>query len=402
MPGLTSGRNVWEFFDGSDERTMHARYQLFYHRAYGETLPADGSFLLCRHGTYGDRVNASVIWPGDLDATFAKNGDPATGYVSVGGLPASIAAGLSLGSSGFPFFGADTGGYLHQPPDKELLTRWFEQTALSTVMQVYADTPPWVADATNGYDAEMLGWYRTYARLHMRLFPYVWTYAQNLAKDGRPIARALGLAHPELGAHPSDTYLFGDALLVAPVIERGATSRSVLLPAGAWIDWWTGAVLDGGATITAQAPLGTLPLFLQAGSIVPMLRPTISTMRATTQPATIDSYGTTPGVLWARVAPGAASTFTLFDGAALGQALAGGTVTLTTHDGSELQSGVMFEVVARGSKPATVTDDGAALADQGTTAALEAATSGWAFTTDTGGTVWVKTPAGTHQVVISP
>jgi len=406
VPGLTSGRNVWQFADGSDERTMHSRYQLFYHRLYAETLPAEGSLLLCRHGTYGDQVNVSVMWPGDLDASFAQLGDPATSgtsaYVSVGGLPASLTAGLSLGPSGFPFFGADTGGYLHQPPDKELLTRWFEQTALSTVMQVYADTPPWVADPGNGYDAEMLGWYRTYARLHLRLFPYEWTYAQNLAVDGRPIARPLGLAHPELGVHPSDTYLFGDSLLVAPVLVRGATTRSVLLPAGRWIDWWTGAIVDGGATVAAAAPLGTLPLYLQEGGIVPMLRPTISTLRPTTQPATIDSYATTPGVLWARVAPGAPSAFTLFDGASLTQQRGAGQVTLTASDGSEFAHGVMFEVVAMGTRPGAVTDGGAALVDQGSLAALEAAASGWAFTADTGGTVWVKTGPGRHQVAIGP
>ena len=327
VPGLTNARNVWQFADGSDERTMHSRFQLFYHRVYAETLPPEGSFLLCRHATIGDQTNLSVVWPGDLDATFAESGAEASGYVSVGGFPASLAAGLSLGPSGFPFYGADTGGYLHQPPDKELLTRWFEQTALSTVMQVYADTPPWVADATTGYDAEMLGWYRTYTRLHLRLFPYEWTYAQNLAVDGRPLARPLGLAHPELGAHPSDTYLFGDHLLVAPVLARGATSRQVLLPAGRWIDWWTGAVVDGGATVTAEAPLGTLPLYLAEGGIVPMLRPTIDAMRPTTQPAMVDSYATTPGVLWARVAPGPPSAFTVFDGSVVAQEAAGGGLT---------------------------------------------------------------------------
>jgi alpha-D-xyloside xylohydrolase len=402
VPGLTGARNVWEFADGSDERTMHSRYQLFYHKVYGETLPPEGSFLLCRHATFGDQANLSVIWPGDLDATFAQNGDQASTYVSVGGLPASVSAGLSLGPSGFPFFGADTGGYLHQPPNKELLTRWFEQTALSTVMQVYADTPPWVADASNGYDAEMLGWYRTYARLHLRLFPYEWTYARNLATDGRPIARPLGLAHPELGVHPSDTYLFGDSLLVAPVLAAGVTSRPVILPAGEWIDWWTGQVFTGGTTITAQAPLGTLPLYLAAGGIVPMLRPTIDTLYATTQPATVDSYATTPGLLWVRVAPGAPSSFTVFDGSSIEQTRAGSDVAITTRYGSEFNLGAMLEVVAMGTKPGQVTADGLPLADQGTLEALEAAFSGWAFGSDTGGTVWVKAGPGDHVVEISP
>jgi alpha-D-xyloside xylohydrolase len=403
VPGLTSGRNVWEFADGSDERTMHGRYQLFYHSLYAETLPGEGGFLLCRHATFGDQKNLSVMWPGDLDSTFAKNGDQASTYVSVGGFPSSVAAGLALGPSGFPFFGADTGGYLHQPPDKELMTRWFEQTALSTVMQIYADTRPWVADAATGYDDEMLGWLRTYMRLHMRLFPYVWTYAENLAVDGRPIARALGLAHPELGVHPSDTYLFGDALLVAPVIEAGATSRDVVLPAGSWIDWWTGDVLQGtGASVTVDAPLGTLPLFLHAGSIVPMLRPTIATLYSTTTPDTVDSYATTAGVLWARVAPFGQSSFTVFDGTTLTEDATGDTVALTASQGSEFQHGVMFEVIATRAAPSSVTDNGTALAHASSLGALEAAASGWTFTSDTGGTVWVKTGAGSHAVVLVP
>jgi alpha-D-xyloside xylohydrolase len=157
VPGIASGRNEWEFADGSDERTMATGYARFYHSVYQGTLPENGSFLLCRHGVYGDQLNVSVIWPGDLDASFGKNGEPAMDqngmpYVSVGGLPASLIAGLGLGPSGFPFFGADTGGYLHSPPDKELYARWCEQTALSTVMQSgnAASTVPWEPDPTTG------------------------------------------------------------------------------------------------------------------------------------------------------------------------------------------------------------------------------------------------------------
>ncbi len=406
VPGLTAGRNEWKFWDGSDERTMHSRFTLYYHRLYAEIVPGSGGFLLCRHGTYGDQVNASVIWPGDLDSTFATAGEPAMSggntYNSVGGLPASVIAGLSLGPSGFPFFGADTGGYIHYPPDKELFTRWFEQTALSPVMQIYSDTVPWEPNAMTGYDAEMLGWYRTYTRLHLRLFPYEWTYAQNLLKDGRPIERPLGLAHPELGVHPSDTYMFGDSLLVAPVLARGVVQRPVTLPAGKWIDWWTGEVHDGGGSIMANAPLGTLPLFLAEGAIVPMLRPTIATLRATTQPDVIDSYATTPGALWARVAPGAASTFTVFDGAALTAERAGGMVKLTSADGKEFANGVVFEVIAMGSAPSFVTVDGTSVTEAASLDDLQTMVGGWLFTTDTGGTVYVKVPGGKHQVVVAP
>ena len=265
-----------------------------------------------------------------------------------------MTAGLSLGVSGFPFYGADTGGYLHAPPDKELFTRWFEQTALSTVMQMgnAANTVAWEPDATTGYDAEMLGWYRTYTRLHLRLFPYVWTYAENLATDGRPIARALGLAYPELGVHPSDEYLFGDSLLVAPVLERGATSRSVLLPAGRWIDWWTGVVHDGGATITADAPLGTLPLYLREGGhradAPPHHRHPPADDAARTRSTRTRPRRACSGCASRRGRRRRSRSSTA---PALAQGRAKGVVTLTASDGAEFTSGVMFEVVAFGSKP---------------------------------------------------
>jgi alpha-D-xyloside xylohydrolase len=368
-------------------------------------LPKDGGFLLCRHGAYGDQTHVSVIWPGDLDVGFEHQRDPLPGstMLAVGGLPASMIAGLSLGPSGFPFYGADTGGYRGGPPDKELFTRWFEQTALSTVMQIgtSASTVAWEMPPGAGYDMEMLGWYRTYTRLHLRLFPYEWTYAQNLAKDGRAIARPLGLAYPDLGQHPDDEYLFGDSILVAPVLARGVTQRSVLLPKGRWIGWWDGAAHDGGQTIQADAPLGTLPLFLAQGGIVPLLRPTIDSMSPTTLPAQVDSYATTPGVLYVRVAPGPKSSFTVFDGAALGQEQNNKTLTLSTADGAEFKLGALFEVVGVAQKPTAVADGGAPLTEAATIADLEAAASGWAYTTDTGGTVWVKTGPGAHTVTVT-
>ena len=236
VPNAFSAGTGWEFSDGSTDRTMHSRYQLYYHSTYAELLKDEDHFLLCRAGTYGDQKNVSVIWPGDLDADFSLHGelrkdDSGKSYKAVGGLPASLIAGLSLGPSGFPFYGADTGGYRHSPPDKEVFIRWFQQTALSTVMQVgtSSNDVAWEPTAENGFDAEVLDLYRRYTRLHLRLFPYIWSYAKRLAEDGRPIQRAMGLAHPENSAHPNYDYLLGDHLLVAPVVERGraaGTSRS--------------------------------------------------------------------------------------------------------------------------------------------------------------------------------
>ncbi len=408
VPGLLGVRNRWQFADGSDERTMHARYQLYYHRVYAETLPADGGFLLCRGATWGDQQNVSVIWPGDLDANMARhrevveNRDGET-YVAVGGLPASLVFGLSLGPSGFAFYGSDTGGYRNSPPDKETFTRWFEQTALSSVMQVgtSSNDVAWEFDEQNGFDQEMLDWYRRYTRLHLRLWPYAWTLAQQLAETGRPLMRPFGLAYPDQGAHPNDVYLFGPDLLVAPVVERGAREKEVVFPPGEWLDWWNGEIHQGPGSETVAAPLDHLPLYLRRGGIVPLLRPTIDSMAPTSEPERVDSYATTPGVLHPRLAPGPASQLTLFDGTLLAQQDDGDGIALSVSAGAEFRHGVQFELIAFGAEPpATVTAGGAALAERADLEALAAADGGWFHDATAPASLHIKVGPGDHAIAV--
>lgn len=385
LPGLGGARNAWRFADGSTDRTMHYGFTRLYHQIYAETLPAAGGFLLCRTGRWGDQRNASVIWPGDLDADMSRYGESkvdAAGdsYVGVGGLPTSIIMDLNLGASGFPFYGADTGGYRRSPPNLETWMRWVQQTALSTVMQVgdASSQPPWVYNEANGRDEDALAFYRRYARLHMRLFPYVWTYAERLASTGRPISRALGLAYPELGVHPSDTYMFGDDLLVAPVVTAGARERQVVLPIGRWLSWWDGTAFEStGTEITVSAPIDRLPLFIRAGALVPMLRPTIDTL-APVQDGDVDSYDSDAGLVWARVAPpsdGERHEFEAFDGTSLWQQQTGVNLELGYSPGRELKQGVVF-VVYRGSAPSLVQLDGIELPE---VSAVDEAERGWRF-----------------------
>ncbi|MBI5480958.1 MAG: glycoside hydrolase family 31 protein [Deltaproteobacteria bacterium] len=397
VPGIGGARSSWKVADGSDDRTAHYDYQLLYHRVYAETLPATGGFLLCRTGRWGDQKNVSVIWPGDMDATFTRQGETFLNrdgdeVVGVGGLPATMIVGLNLGPSGFPFYGADTGGYRHSPPPKEVYVRWFQQTALSSVMQIgdSSSEPVWEFTAENGRDQETVDLYRTYVRLHLRLFPYEWTYAQRISQTGRPIQRPFGLQYPELGVHPWDQYMFGDDLLVAPVLTEGATSRTMVLPPGDWIDWWDGTRYAGGAgggSVEVPAPLDKLPLFLRAGASVPMLRPTIDTAAPATV-AGIESYANDPGRLYVRVFPGPPSVFALYDSTVISQ----NVTSFSVAPGRTFTLGTMLEIVGT-SQPGGVDLGGTALTQAATPADLDAAPSGWAFEAATGGTVWVKLPA---------
>ncbi len=387
VPGISGARNKWKFYDGSDERTMHRGYTLLYHKVYSEILPEDGGYLLCRTGKYGDQKYAYIIWPGDLDANFALHKEEVTDkdgkkFIAVGGLPASMIYGLNLAVSGFPFYGSDTGGYRHSPPDKELFTRWFEQTALSSVMQIgnSASTVAWEPDSNTGYDEEMLNWYRIYTRLHLRLFPYIWTYAENIKVTGHPIQRPFGLMNPGLNIHIWDQYYFGDYLLVAPILKRDAREREVILPEGEWIDFFDRTLYSGGKTVKVVAPLGKLPLFIRENAIIPLLRPTIDTYSPTTEPDLVDSYSTTAGVLYTIIYPKTESEFVLFDSTRISQKSDGGKLTVSASKGNEFKYGFIFEILNRTSKPASVKDkDGNNLEEKTSIQELEKSDSGFYY-----------------------
>ncbi|MBX7081980.1 MAG: hypothetical protein K1X88_22430 [Nannocystaceae bacterium] len=399
MTGVGAGRVPWAFADGSDERTMHVRFHSGYHAPYVESLPQDGGFILARAGTWGEQTQASVIWPGDLDADLSRFGDERDGSRGVGGLPSAVAAGLSLSASGFPLFASDTGGYRDGPPSIETFTRWFQHTALMPVMQIGTGSSDVAWELG---DEQMLGWYREATRLHLRLFPYVWTELQALAHGGRPIVRPLGLAYPELGVHPSDVYLLGDALLVAPVIEPGATTRTLTIPPGRWVDWFDGSELDGGVAgrdVTVDAPLSKLPLWLRAGGIVPLLRPSIDSLSPTSAPELVDSFASDAGVLYARAVPEGSAARRLYDGAVLAVARESNATGVQWTSGEVFVGAAVIELLGIPAAPGSVTLDGAPLA-AATDADALAAAPGWWYDAARRA-LWLGLPAGEHAVLAS-
>jgi len=407
--GAAGQRLPWEFHDGSNELTMHRAYQLGYHRTYREMLPEAGGFLLCRAGVAGDQVHGVIIWPGDIDADMSRFGEEVTEddggtHVAVGGLPAAVVAGSSLGPSGFPLFAADTGGYRHTPPDRETYVRWIAQSALSPVMQVGTNSNdlPWSLGPDHADDPELVAIYRRYARLHLRLVPYLYTLWERTRSDGRAIQRPFGLAHPERGLHPDDVYLLGDDLLVAPVVDPGVTEREVPLPDGEWVDWWTGERVTGPADPTVAAPLDTIPVFVRAGAPIPMLNPWIDTLVAPTAAGSDIHASSDPGGdrLWARVAPGPTGAFTTRDGVTVRQgpaavARAGGGVELSV----EGADGAVFELFGVGADAAPAGDGWTYVADPED---FDGAPGTWTRTADAAGTLWLGLGDGTTAATVGP
>jgi len=359
--GLSDARFHYFFYNGEDEQTMNRHYATFYHRAYAEPMGALPFFILARAATIGGQAYASVIWPGDLCSDFRDFGDiDDQGTIHVGGLSSAVRGGIGLSASGFPFYASDTGGFRHGRPTSEVLVRWAEYSALMPIMQYggggtnhnpwdftdYGDSADPNDPHASCYDEQTLDLFRKYASLHIRLFPYFYSLAMRAVSYGRPVVRPWGLAYPNDGRHPDDAFLVGDDLLVAPIVH-GGQHRTVPLPEGTWIDWWTGTERDGPDDLDVTADLGTVPLYLHRPGMVPMLRPTIQTLSETSVPG-IDSLWNSRPRLWGTLAPAASTDaeFLLHDGTRLTMTSTADHKTTITMSRGAMYDGLTLRVYA--------------------------------------------------------
>lgn len=244
---------------GTDFREAHNVYGLLMVRASFEGLrrlrPDRRTLIISRSGWSGLQRYGSH-WTGDNQTNWPS-------------LANTIPMVLTLGFSGVAFTGPDTGGFSGSPSG-ELLTRWNQLSVFTPFFRNHtavwtADQEPWV----HGEPYESLN--RAAIELRYRMLPYVYTAFWQCSQTGLPMMRPLFLAFPDdtATAGVQDQFMFGDSLLVAPVLEEGAVRRSVYLPAGRWHDFWNGQAHDGPATIEVDAPLHKLPLFARAGSVIP-------------------------------------------------------------------------------------------------------------------------------------
>lgn len=290
--------------------------------------------ILARAAYLGAQRNGTVFWSSDIVSTWDM-------------LKRSIPAGLNFSASGMPYWDTDIAGFFSPriPPDyhaehkplidgsdardtidnyedyPELFVRWFEWGAFHPVMRAHGErkhNEVW----SYGKQAEPI--LAKYLKLRYQLLPYTYSVAYRSYQTGAPYMRALFMDfRNDLNAlNIPNEYMYGPAFLVAPVTEQGATQRKVYLPAGCdWYNYWTNERFHGGQTITADAPIDVLPLFVKAGSIVPLG----SEVQNTHQQQTIASV---------RVYSGADGTFTLFqdDGTTYTYEKSGGSITKLTWD----------------------------------------------------------------------
>jgi hypothetical protein len=279
-------------------------------RAIGSVtvLAQDNKFVLDRDGR---TIVLEPYAPNILRITLSKDNATATGAPGYGivGTPSMTGWAHEKDSEGNDVFrssrlviqvSADHCGTVGNYEDyPELFVRWFEWGAFQPVMRAHGERNH---NEVWSYGKEAGPILEKYLRLRYQLLPYIYSIAYGSYETGAPFMRALFMDFPNDPnvADIRDEYMFGPAFLVAPVTEQGATQRSVYLPAGCeWYNYWTNNRVKGGQTITVNAPIDTIPLFVRAGSIVPLGSPVESAQRK-------------QAIASVRVYPGADASFTLF------------------------------------------------------------------------------------------
>lgn len=251
--------------DGESGLTAHNRWPELWARCNREAVEEAGLLGECvffmRAGAAGSQKYATLVWAGDQCVDWSEDD----------GLPSVITAALSLGMSGYGLHTCDAGGYttlFHLKRDRELMLRWLEFACFTPVMRTHEGNRP-DSNIQIYSDDEMIRDAARLTRMHTALLPYLRECVRENAEEGMPVMRPLFMAEPECAeAYRRElySYMLGGDMVVCPVVEQGALTRRVWLPAGEWVHLWSGETFARGSH-TVGAPMGEPPVFYRAESM---------------------------------------------------------------------------------------------------------------------------------------
>lgn len=245
---------------GGTHRRYHNVYGMQMARSTFEGLrrlaPERRPFVLTRAGFAGIQ-RFSAVWTGD-------------NYASWDHLALTIPMLTNLSVSGVSFVGADAGGF-NDRPSGELYTRWLQAAVLTPFFRSHSvgwvgNKEPWE------FGDEYTELNRGVIEMRYKFLPYLYSLFREHERSGEPIMRPLWFEYPEDQKTYliADQFMLGRDLMIAPIVKEGTRSRRIYLPAGAWVNWWTGERLDGAKEHIVDAPLDRLPIFGRAGAVIPM------------------------------------------------------------------------------------------------------------------------------------
>lgn len=269
------GEHAWGseliYLDGRRGDEKNNTFPVAYAAAYGDLLRSAGKapVTFSRAGFSGSQAHGA-FWAGDENSTWDA-------------FRWSMNAGLTAAASGIVYWGWDIAGFSGEIPSAELYIRATQAATFVPIMQYHSefnhhrtpsrDRTPWnIAERTG--DERVLPLFRRYAHLRESLVPYLADAAATAVATDRPLMRPLFFEWPDDAAvwTAPTQWLLGDDLLVAPVLEEGATNTSVYLPEGEWTDVWTGERHDGGRSIVAETPWDRIPVYTQAPELLGLFR----------------------------------------------------------------------------------------------------------------------------------
>jgi alpha-D-xyloside xylohydrolase len=219
-------------------------------------------FILSRSAFAGSQRNGVTAWSGDINSDWLS-------------FRRQVPAGLNFELSGIPYWTTDIGGFVfgntEDPAFRELFVRWFQYGTFNPILRVHGTRHPDENELWSyGPDAQKI--LVNFDRLRYRMLPYIYSLAWKTTSEAYTPMRPLVMDFrtDARAQNVGDQFMYGPAFLVNPVTDAGATGRQVYLPNPKWFDFWTGIAVEGGQTISAIAPLERLPLYVRAGSILPL------------------------------------------------------------------------------------------------------------------------------------
>lgn len=249
---------------GGDGLKTHNAWPMLWAKCNREAITEAGMEGKCvfymRAGAAESGRYSTLTWAGDQCVDWSVDD----------GLPSVITAALSLGMSGFGLHTSDCGGYttlFHLKRTEELLERWLEFSCFTPIMRTHEGNRP-DSNVQLYSNEKMISAAAKWSKIHTMLLPYMKECVRINAEKGIPVMRPLFFAEPEndrLYCRDLFTYMLGEDVIVAPVVEEAADTRRVLLPQGEWIHLWSGEEYAGGE-YSISAPMGKPPVFFRKGS----------------------------------------------------------------------------------------------------------------------------------------
>ncbi len=236
------------------------RWAELVHQGYLQDFPEQRPFIMMRAGSLGSQRFGMVPWTGDVDRSWD-------------GLKPQVELALQMGLFGFGWIHSDLGGFAGgEVFDAELYTRWMQYGVFQPVYRPHAQEH--IAPEPVFQGDEVINRLRPWLELRYRLLPYNYTLAWQHSQSGMPLMRPLYFADESQLALRDETnsYLWGEAFLVAPVTEPGVSRWPVTLPGGVWFDYFSAKRYDQAGTVQVPVTLDTIPVLVKAGSFIPMTR----------------------------------------------------------------------------------------------------------------------------------